>query len=88
MLMGITEATEPMYRDTTEPRRIEPLMIIIRLIPITILILGSKVQFSQATVTQRIQCLPTHILHIRHQHTIRIRIIPHHRIIITGVNRI
>jgi hypothetical protein len=78
----------PMLKVITELPQTIPLMIIIRHIPITTLILGSKVQFSQATVTQRIQCLPTHILHIRHQHTIRIRIIPHHRIIITGVNRI
>lgn len=88
MLMGITEATEPMYRDTTEPRRIEPLMIIIRHIPITTLILGSRVQFSQATVIQLIQRLPTPILHIQHLHTIQVLIIRHHRIIITGVNRI
>jgi len=78
----------PMLKGITELPQIISLMIIIRHIPITTLILGSKVQFSQATVTRLIQCLPTHILHIQHQHTIQIRILPHHRIIITGVNRI
>jgi hypothetical protein len=88
MLMGIIEAMEPMYRDTTEQRRIMPLMIITRLIPITILTQESKGEFSRHTATQLIQRLPMRIPHIQYHHTIQVRIIPHHRIIITGVNRI
>ena len=78
----------PMLKVITELPQTIPLMIIIRHILITTLILGSRVQFSQATVIQLIQRLPTPIRHIQHQHTIQVLIIPHHRIIITGVNRI
>jgi len=88
MFKVILKATVPMLKGITERLRITQLMIIIPLIPITTPILGSKVQFSQAIVTQLILCLSIHILLIHTQHTIQIHILPHHRIIITGVNRI
>lgn len=88
MFKAMSKVMVPMLKVITELPQIIPLMIITRLILITILILGSRVQFSQATVIQLIQRLPTPIRHIQHLHTIQVLIIPHHRIIITGVNRI
>jgi hypothetical protein len=86
MFKVMSKVTEPMCKVITELPRIIPLMIIIRLIPITTLIPGSKVQFSRPTVTRLIQCLHIRIPLIQLQHTIHVHIIPHHRIII-GVNR-